>query len=372
VAERLGRTEVKVTFWHFYTFRLLRGIETLIVSLSNALVRRGIDVSLVTSTPALQPLVEPDPRIQIHAYPTSRYYAHRSIVPFYVSHFLRYESDHVVAFFADFGESATWRIVKNLRALPLSIYLCYPYSAVPHRYQSFMQAGWHKSAKHIFADARWIAAEAERQFEREVPVVPVGTDPERFRPDAEMRLRMRQRLGFSESDIVLLSVSALEARKGPRRALQAVGRLRGRFPNLRYLVLGTGEDEATLREMAGTAGLEDHVFFGGVTRELEAYYNAADIFIMLPESEGNSIACHEAMSCALPVLVSNTGGFPETVPLDAGCLVDPDDQRSIDASLEQLIARASLRNDMGRAGRGHVLQNYTWDHCASRFLEVLQ
>lgn len=363
---------MKITFWHFYTFSLLRGIETLVISLANALVRRGVDVSIVTSTATLRPLIEPDPKVRIYAYPAGRYYAHCVIVPFYVNHFLRHESDHVLAFFADFGESATWRIMNRFRSLPLSLYLCYPYSAVPHRYRSFMRLGWHKSAKHVLADARWIAAEAEELFERPVPVVPVGTDPRRFRPDMEMRLQTRRRLGFTEGDVVALTVSSLEPRKGPRRVVDAVRRLCPRFPNLRYLMLGAGEDEAVLRKMVSDARLDCHVIFGGTTSELERYYNAADVFVLLPDSEGNSIACHEAMSSGLPVVVSNTGGFPEAVPRSAGYLVHPDDRAGIDSALARLIDHGSLREDMGRAGREHIMRNYTWDHSAARLLEVLQ
>jgi glycosyltransferase involved in cell wall biosynthesis len=366
------RFNLNVTFWHFYTLSLLRGIETLIVGLSNALARRGAEVSIVTSGQTVRPLIEPDPKIKIYAYPACRYYGHYSIVPFYVSHFLRHKSDHVIAFFADFGESVTWRIMNRLRSPPLSLYLCYPYSAVPHRYHSFMRLGWHKSAKHVLADARWIAAEAEQLFGRPVPVVPVGTDPQRFQPNIGMRVHTRQQLGFTEGDLVALSVSALEPRKGPRRVVDALRRLHPRFPNLRYLMLGAGEDEAALRKMVSDARLERHVIFGGTSSELERYYNAADVFVMLPDSEGNSIACHEAMSSGLPVVVSNTGGFLETVPADAGLLVDPDDRASIDSALARLIANGSLRESMGRAGREHILRNYTWDHSAAQLLEILQ
>ena len=363
---------MKVTLWHFYTLSLRRGIETLIVALANALGRRGVEVSIVTSARTEQPLIEPDPAVKVYAYPASRYYAHHAIVPFYVSHFLRHRSDHVIAFFSDFGESATWRIMNCLRPLPLSLYLCYPYSAVPHRYRSFMRLGWHRTAKHVLADGSWIASEAEQLFGRVVPVVPVGTDAQRFRPDMEMRVQTRKRLGFTESDVVALNVSALEPRKGPSRVVDAVGRLRPRFPNLRYLIMGAGEDEAVLRKMVSDAHLERHVILGGTTSELEKYYNAADVFVMLPDSEGNSVACHEAMSSGLPVVVSNTGGFPDTVPPDAGLLVRPDDRASIDSALARLIDNGSLRAEMGRAGREHILRNYTWEHSAARLLEVLQ
>jgi phosphatidylinositol alpha-1,6-mannosyltransferase len=253
----------------------------------------------------------------------------------------------------------------------LTLYLCYPYSAVPHRYRSFLRRGWHHKARHVLADGEWIAREAEALFHRPVPVVPVGTDPERFQPDTAQRDTMRKQWGFADSDVVLLNVSALERRKGTWRVIQAMGRLRDHLPNLRYFILGQGEDEPELRKTVEAQGLSEIVTFGGVTHQLEAYYNMADIFVMLPDAEGNSVACHEAMSCGLPVVVSNSGGFVESVPVEAGFRVDPNRPESTDDALRHLVHHPELRADMGRAGRSHVLANYTWDRIAERFLAAV-
>lgn len=363
---------MRIAFWHFYTFRLLRGIETLIVSLANALVRTGVDVSIVSASPTTKPLVSPDPRIRIHAYPTPAYYSHQFITPFYVHHFLSHRYDHVVAFFADFGEGTALRIVNRFRDIPLTLYLCYPYSAAPHRYRSFHALGWEQKATLILADATWIARDAEQFFHRPVGVVPVGTDPERFRVNSLLRDRSRKQWGINESDIVLLNVSSLEPRKGVRRVIQSVSRLVARFPQLRYLVLGEGEQERELRRMVAELSLDDVVMFAGTTSELEAYYNAADIFVMLTDDEGNSIACHEAMSSGLPVVVSDTGGFIESVPASAGFRVSPDDSGKVDDALTRLITNPLLRQSMGQAGRAHILSNYSWERAAETFLKQLR
>jgi len=339
---------MKLAFWHYYTFRMHRGIETLVVSLANALAQKGTEVSIVTAKPTIKPLVAPDPRVSVYAYPTSRYYEHSVIAAFYMYHFLRNRYDHLLAFFADFGEGFTTKALKPFVDLPLSIYLCYPYSTVPHRYESFRRLGWDKSARHILADADWIAKEAENYFGRAVPVVPVGTDAERFCPNPERRMKVREQLGFKDSDVVLLNVSALERRKGTWRVIQSLARLRKHVPSLRYYILGEGSDLSNLVNDVRELGLQDIVTFGGVSSELECYYNAADIFVMLPDAEANSVACHEAMSSELPVLASSTGGLAETVPPAAGILVDPNSSEDVERSLERL---ASDEEAFGLAAR---------------------
>lgn len=363
---------MRIAFWHFYTFRLLRGIETLILGLANALVEAGTDVSLVAASATTTPLVSPDPRIKIYAYPTPEYYSHQFITPFYVHHFLKHRYDYVVVFFADFGEGSALRIVNRFRDIPLTLYLCYPYAAAPHRYSSFRALGWEQKATLILADAQWIAQEAEQFFHRPVGVVPVGTDPQRFKANPVSRKRSREQWGINEDDFVVLNVSSLETRKGVRRMIQATSRLAPRFPQLRYLILGGGDQELQLRSMVDALRLNDVVVFAGTTSELEAYYNAADLFVMLPDDEGNSVACHEAMSCGLPVVVSDSGGFIESVPATAGFRVNPDDTESIDDALSRLITTPDLRHAMGHAGRNHILDNYSWEKTADRFLEQLR
>ena len=293
---------MKIAFLHFYTFRLFRGIETLIISLANALVQMGIEVSIVTARPKIRSLIQPNPQIKIFAFPTFRFYEYLTIVPFYVYHFLHHEYDQVIVFFADYGEGMAWRIIEKVKHIPLTLYLCYPYSTVPHRYHSIIKLNWHKKAR-LLAVSSWVAGQAQKLLKKPVDVLPVGTDPHRFFPNPKLRDKVRRELGYSEEDVVLLNVSSLEPRKGIRRVVQAMERLHEQFPQLRYFILGQGNDEPNLRDMIEDSRLQDYVVFGGITSQLEAYYNMADIFVMLSDAEPNSVACHEAMSCGLPVIV---------------------------------------------------------------------
>ena len=362
---------MKIAFWHFYTFRFMRGIETLILGLGNALVQKGVEVSIISASPKNVPLIPPDPKIKIYSYSCGRYFSHAAIVPFYLYHFARHRYDFVFTFFADFGEASTWKILRRFQDLPLALYLCYAYSTVPHRYESFLKLNWHREAKHIFADSAWIAEEASKLFVRPVTLLPFGVDAHRFRPDTNLRRQMRQRYGYSDNEVVLLNVSALEIKKGCWRGIDAFARLHSRHPGLRYFLLGRGEDEARLRRMVNQLGLGKTVIFGGETAELEKFYNMADIFMMLPDAESNSIACHEAMSCGLPVVVSQTIGFSENIPKEAGVFVPPDDPHKIDQALELLIGDPNQRRSLGKAGRCHILNHGSWDQSVAALLAQL-
>ncbi len=363
---------MKICFWHFYTFRMRRGIETLVVSLANALVKIGIEVSIVTAAPSLELFVKPDPRVKIFSYPTFRYFEHITIAPFYFYHFQKHSYDHVVTFFSDFGEGLTCQLLKPFQKLPLVLYLCYPRSTVKHRYDSFLKYGWDKSLKKVMAVAKWIADEAEPVLKHSISILPPGMDPEKMKPNPDKRIEMRRKHGYSEEDVVLLNVAALEQRKGAWRVIESLGRLKDKLPNLKYFILGKGIYEQELKTMVKRLNLEARVIFGGETAQHPDYYNMSDVFIMLPDAEANSLASVEAMSSGLPMIVSNNGGFQESVPQNSGILVNLNEPYEIDAAIIKLAQEPDLRQECGRNARLEAKNRFSWDKIAKRFLEIIE
>ncbi len=357
----------RIAFVHFYTFQMLRGIETLVVSLANELICTDYEVSILTAKRTLDPQVVPDPRVKVHEYALPRYFQHQFIVPFYAQNLIRQRYDYVVFFFADFGESWAWRLARPfMPKTKMLLYLCYPYTGVAHRYTSMERAGFFRAAHMVLADAQFVADDAQPIVKVPIGVVPVGTDPARFMYNPEHRADIRKQYGYTDDQIVLLNVSALEVRKGPRRVIKALPAILERAPNVRYLILGKGDDESHLRAMVTERGLDRIVTFAGTTRDLPPYYSAADLFVMLPDNEANSVASHEALASGLPVVASNTGGFPEVMRPEFSHLLDPDDSVAFAEAVVMLGADATLRSRMGKAARAYAEEHLSWKSSAAK------
>ncbi len=82
-----------------------------------------------------------------------------------------------------------------------------------------------------------------------------------------------------------------------------------------------------LRRRAASLGLADRVIFAGRIAESDkvGYYNAADLFVSPSSLEGFGFTVGEAMSCGLPVVVSDRGALPELVVNGEGGFVCPHD-----------------------------------------------
>ena len=120
---------------------------------------------------------------------------------------------------------------------------------------------------------------------------------------------------------VFVSVCRLLEKNGIDNAIQAFARISALHSHCRYLVVGTGPFEATLREIAASADVADKVIFAGQVAEdeLVEHYGLGDVFVMpnreLPngDTEGFGLVFLEANSCGLPVIAGRDGGSTDAV-----------------------------------------------------------
>jgi phosphatidylinositol alpha-1,6-mannosyltransferase len=211
-----------------------------------------------------------------------------------------------------------------------------------------------------------------------VRVVPLGADPEFFRPGLDTS-DVRERYGLGEGRW-LLSVARLTRHKGIDTALRALAQVRGRYAELRYAVVGEGEYQPALESQARELGVADRVRFltGVPDRDLPALYNCAEVYLgvsrLLEQSvEGFGISLCEASACGLPVVAGHSGGIPEAVrDGETGILVDAESPEEVAGALRRLLDDPALRAQMGVAGRRLVEGHYNWDRVTADLVRIGQ
>ena len=210
----------------------------------------------------------------------------------------------------------------------------------------------------------------------QIAVVHPGVDVGRFTPAVDATW-LRQRYA-ANGETLLVTIARLQRRKGHDHAIQALRRLREHAPNVRYLIVGDGEERARLQGLAVEFGVSDCVFFTGAVPEadLPAYYAAADVFlhpnrICDADSEGFGIVFLEAQACGKPVIGGRSGGVPETmIEGETGFLVSGEDVEETAAMLRRLVNNQQLRSRMGDAGRRHVALRFSWEAAAHAVEDV--
>ncbi len=209
-----------------------------------------------------------------------------------------------------------------------------------------------------------------------VRVVPLGADQAFFRPGIDTR-EVRDRYGLDDGRW-LLSVARLTRHKGIDTVLHALARLAPRHPDLRYAVVGTGEEREALEAEARELGVAPRVrFLTDVSdRDLPALYNTAEIYLgisrlMEQRVEGFGISLAEASASGVPVIAGRSGGIPAAVrDGETGLLVDAERVEDVAQTIERLLGDAALRARLGAAGRRAVESHYNWDRVTRDLVRI--
>ena len=106
--------------------------------------------------------------------------------------------------------------------------------------------------------------------------------------------------------------------------------------------------------------------------ELCSYFHNADIFALPSRYEGYGMAFAEALARGVPIVAARAGAVPDTVPPQAGILVEPDDPSALADALERLINDPALRRQLSSAAWDHAQKLPCWENTVSKIVSVIQ
>jgi glycosyltransferase involved in cell wall biosynthesis len=196
--------------------------------------------------------------------------------------------------------------------------------------------------------------------------IPNGVDVDHFRPDAQVRLRMRAELGLQDR-FAWLAVGRFEQAKDYPNLLHAFARLSDE--NAVLLIAGQGALRERMEALAHELKIAPRVYFLGLRRDIPELMNAADAYVMSSFYEGMPMVLLEAAASGLPIVATAVGGNGEVV-LDSrtGFLVSAKDPSVLaDAMLRLMRLPEPVRLAMGQAGRAHVEANYSFERIIAQW-----
>jgi glycosyltransferase involved in cell wall biosynthesis len=176
--------------------------------------------------------------------------------------------------------------------------------------------------------------------------------------------------------LALLAVGALVPRKGYDVLVAALATL----ADLSWRLTIAGDrtrDPATAQRLEADiarAGLTGRITLAGAVPDerLDSLYDGADLFVLPSRYEGYGMGFAAAIARGLPVIGTDAGAIPETVPADAGILVPPDNVPALAAALYRLITDARERGRLAAAARSAAAQLLTWADSAVLFSRALE
>lgn len=189
-------------------------------------------------------------------------------------------------------------------------------------------------------------------------VVPVGVDPDLFKPLDHVQRRPGRLITTASADVTM---------KGLRYLLEAVAKLRTER-DINLVVIGKPKPGGPSAQTIDELGLTDHIeFVSGVPdQRIVELYSEAELAVVPSLYEGFSLPAIEAMSCGVPLVATTGGALPEVTGTDGEtCFsVPPGDSSALAARIAQALDDPDARARIGAAGRERVINRWSWRHTA--------
>jgi glycosyltransferase involved in cell wall biosynthesis len=240
-------------------------------------------------------------------------------------------------------------------------------------------------ARSVFRHAGWTTACSEDLRGRAVALgaaeertetIPYGVDADRFRPNAEARVRLRAQVGVREGDPLLFAAGRFVRKKGFEYLIDAVARLAPKWPALRLVIGGAGDLDRELRERAAREQVAGQVVFPGVLSQdtVADYLAAADLAIVpsVRDDAGNvdglPNVVMEALASGTPLVATTAGGIAAVAHNDVNAaLVAERDVAGLADTIDRLLGAPATRARLGARAREDALREHNWARVAEAF-----
>jgi alpha-maltose-1-phosphate synthase len=249
-----------------------------------------------------------------------------------------------------------------------------------------------------------------------ISVCGIGFESNVFKPSKKGVKEIRKELGIKEGDVMLLTAGGDVTSKGAQEMFSALSKIESEFSNWKY-VLKTNpsfsaedhgkEEKALIKEL----GLDENkiVYMSKemTPEKMAVLINACEIYAAPSRLEGFGMIQQEALACGKPVVSINVGGPKDIIIHEKnGFLVDVEHEVKLEkewvyenmgfdkkmmiefprpktfayrANIEQLafctlklFRDGKLREEMGKHGAKHVLDNFHYKVIAGKMLNLIE
>ena len=203
-----------------------------------------------------------------------------------------------------------------------------------------------------------------------------GVDTSQFKPDSNLKKKVRNNLGIPEDSILLLFLGRLNRDKGILDLAEVLNNLNnkpGYEEKIHLLIIGPDEEKIRQQVQIICKKYIENIHFIDFTDEPEKFMAAADIFCLPSYREGFGMAALEAGACGLPTVASRIYGLTDAVSEnETGIFHSPGDTLGMEISIMKLVNDKNLRLEMGNKGRERTKNLFEKSYVTNEFVEYIK
>lgn len=302
-------------------FPQVSGVATSIKTLKEALEKRGHVVYIFTTTDPNTTTIDKHiirmPSVPFVSFKDRRIVIRGMLSAYYIAKELELDLIHTQT---EFGVGILGKMVANQMNIPCihtyhTMYEDYLHYIAkgkilrPTHVKMFMRVFAHHLSGIVCPSLRVVDSLRSYGVKSPLRVIPTGIDLEKFQDpktkDPKKIKELRENLGYSDDQVLLLSLSRLSYEKNIQEVIHGFKEIHEKIPEARLLIVGKGPYEEELQALSEELGLKEWVTFTGEVdnSQVPFYYRAADFFVSCSTSESQGLTYTEAMACEVQCIV---------------------------------------------------------------------
>jgi len=371
-----------------YPPRIIGGLSRHVYNLAHALAKKGVEIHILTCSDFGNTRIEKDGEIFVHR--IKPLYLPGENFLLWVNHFNMAIIEHAIKLNNDqefdIIHAHDWITAFAGRILKHSYYI--PLITTIHATESGRNNGIHNETQNYISSIEWWLTyeswrviccskymEEELRFLFNIPIdklriIPNGIQVNDLK-NTDKSFNRRQYASDDEKIVFFIGRNVEE--KGIHILLKAIPLVVSRFPNVKFVIAGTGPKHDQLKALAQQIGILQKTCFVGYIddRKRNSFFENSQIAVFPSLYEPFGIVALEAMACKLPVIVGDTGGFKEIVRHEIdGIRVTPGSEKELANAILDLLFDPSKSEKIGNNGYKNAVENYSWDKIADKTINV--
>lgn len=200
-------------------------------------------------------------------------------------------------------------------------------------------------------------------------VIENGVNINKFKFDDKIRKSIREKFKL-EDKFTILYTGRWAQSKGIYDLLDSFSKIIETNTNVCLIVLGAKANDIAEYPVKNL-NIVDNIIIRPETKEVHEFLCAADLFVLPSYGEGLSLSMLEAMSCSLPVIVTDVGGTPFVInDYVNGLLIKPGDVDDLTKKIIWCYQHEKERKEMGMNARKTIEENHDINKVVNRYIEV--
>ncbi len=197
----------------------------------------------------------------------------------------------------------------------------------------------------------------ENKIRTQTKIVHLGTDIAKFLSPLDKK-KAKKSIGIHPKQDVIGFCGRISREKDITTLYNAFRKLQKFHRNITLLIVGSG-----LKETEHALLNQKNIILAGSRDNVVPYLQAMDIYVLPSLTETTSISTLEAMSCAIPVIVTPVGYVKKYIKEGKNGMFFPKKNSGILAQkIHVLLKNENLRNRLGAEARKTVISNFNWEN----------